>query len=349
MPDALYQAADQLAPAPPRTNFFDPAASQTILSRYANTRRSAAGLEALGKATGDLADAQMRMEDQQLQREAADRNRTIFDRETQDYQDKQNFKKSQGQFLISLAGLNPEDAKFQDHVSELLAGANEVIVQDPAAQAILHAKNAAWENMQRQRVQEDYRKQIRDEARANSDQRNAVKLASQGLKPEEFVYDPVTQELDVVASMAKAVEKKGTTKSAEETAKEAEKEPDRIKKAVEPLLMDLDAFPTGAMAVGREGVDASGEPKASQEARIKAKAWDENRPLAEIEAAKGYKTAEAYANAMDTYLSSRNLPGLTSDQKAKRRALWWLATGKPEAPKVRRYNLKTGKIETIQE
>jgi hypothetical protein len=333
MPDALQQAAQQLAPPPARTNFFDPAAGQTVISRYANVKRAGEGLEALGKATTGLADAQLRMEDQQLQREAAMRNKTIFDRESQTYQEQQDFKTERGNFLSQIGGLDPMSPDFQASVAELISGVPEVAMRDDAVQAILAAKNRAWESAQREKEREDYRRQVLEERNRDSEQRQAVRLASLGLKPEEFVFDP-SGELDVVMSTAKAIEKRGSVKSAEERAKDAAEEakntPEKLKAAAEPLLTDTTAFPTGEMNLAR--VKASTAKDASQEAVAQARAWDKNREVAELEAAKGYETANEYANLLDKYLADSKLPALTSQQKEKRRALWRVANGGGDAP-----------------
>ncbi len=363
MPDPLALAAEQMAPAPARTNFFDPAAGQTIISRYANTKRANEGLEALGKAASGYADSQMalenqqmrrddqaiqrqgleaRLEDQRLQRETAERNRTVFDRETLKYDEEQQAKEGQGEFLTALAGLDPTDPEFQGKVSELIAGANDVIVKDSAAQAILQFKNRAWDNQNRRKEQE---------------LRPAVRLASLGLRPEEFVYDELTGDLDIVSSTVKAYEKKGSAKSAEEQTKDAEKasDPEVLKKAVAPMLLDLSAFPTAEMNLARQGFNKT-DNKAPTEAIVRAEDFDKNRPLAELQAARAQPSADAYANMMDKYLSDNKLAALTEGQKAKRKALWNLANGKASAAptpaatqapatKVRRYNPATGKIE----
>lgn len=364
MPDPLALAAEQMAPAPARTNFFDPAAGQTIISRYANTKRANEGLEALGKAVSGYADSQMalenqqmrrddqaiqrqgleaRLEDQRLQRETAERNRTVFDRETLKYDEEQQAKEGQGEFLTALAGLDPTDPEFQGKVSELIAGANDVIVKDAAAQAILQFKNRAWENQNRRKEQE---------------LRPAVRLASLGLKPEEFVYDELTGDLDVVSSTVRAYEKKGSAKSAEEQAKDAEKAATDLEKDTKTLIADSTVFPSQVSNYMRAyGADEKGGPnKAAKPLEYQqAEEYDANKYESELNSAKNM-TLEQYVDAV---------PGLKSAQQAKRKAVWELANGKASAapaaaPKPaaatkitptpgKRYRMADGSIKTFGE
>ncbi len=340
MPDALYQAAEQLAPAPARTNFFDPAAGQDIISRYANTRRAGAGLDALGKAASGYAADQLRAEDQQLQRETAERNKTIFDRDTAAYNEQQGFKTERGDFLSKIAGLDPLAPDYQTTVGELISGVPEVAMKDDAVQAILHAKNSAWEDAQRTREREQYRQDVRKERDADMDQRHAVRLASLGLKPDEFVFDPQTGDLDVIASTAKAVEKKGSVRDVEKELGAAEKD-------IKTAISDQDAFPSQKSNFIRQyGASDTGEPNKAKSPLEYQKAleYDSNQFDSELNSARNMTLGD--------YLKA--VPGLKPAQQAKRKALWEHANQSAEAPvspaaaaaaKVRKYNPATGKIE----
>lgn len=329
MPDALYQAAEQLAPAPPRTNFFDPAAGQSIISRYANTRRAGAGLEALGKATEGFATAQMRAEDQQLQRDAAERNRTIFDRETQDFQEKQDFKAQRGDFLTKIGALDPMADDYQNVVGEIIRGVPEVAMKDDAVQAILAAKNRAWENAQRDKEREAYRRQAYDERDKDYEDRVLVSAAEAGLTPAEITkFKKPDGRYDVLGIAFESGRRQRETTPSRTKPVDVM---DQMEKAVAPLLTDTGAFPTGTMWVAQAGTVDSGDKKGQSNmdaaGRAQAEAWDKNRAMSELEAARGYRTPKQFADVMDEFRAKNGLPPLTDLQKQRRMELWKVANG----------------------
>jgi hypothetical protein len=343
MPDALQQAAQQLAPPPARTNFFDPAAGQTVISRYANVKRAGEGLEALGKATTGLADAQLRMEDQQLQREAAMRNKTIFDRESQTYQEQQDFKTERGNFLSQIGGLDPMSPDFQTSVAELISGVPEVAMRDDAVQAILAAKNRAWENAQREKEREDYRRQVIEERDKDYEDRVMVGAAQAGLKPEDLAkFKKADGRYDIFGIAFESGRRERELKPAKKEDYSAE-----IEKRAKQALADQAAFPSQeSLFIQQYGAEANGSPnKAKNPAAYQAaKEYDSDRFSSELESARSMEE--------DEYVGK--VPGLSPKLQAKRKALWKVANEGSEAPaaqapapaqRVRRYNPATGKIE----
>jgi len=322
--DPLAVAAEELAPAPPTTNFFDPAASQNIISRYSNSRIGMPEAEALAGASSRLANSrQDRIRQSRLD--------TSWDRDEVDYQDKQAFKTQRGEFLSQVGQIDPTADDYQDQRDALLKTLPPEAVNDDAFQAILHSRDAIAkdriDNLQQQELQKEaIRARV---AAANS--RVMSKWADKGLsreKLEEFI-DPETGEIDEFAAGAAATAaerdyKAGTVAQAQQFKREMKAEKDltaaekELRKIAQESLADTKAFVPQTEAL-RGKLDPSGklkkadleakDPKAFEEARK----WDSNQFFSELETARD-TTEDAYV--------AKGGPSLTDAQKAKRRTLW---------------------------
>ena len=138
MADPLSEVADRYAP--PKTNFFDPAAGQGVLSRYGNSRLGLKESEGLANAVGELnrdrldrsreqrfdrqAEAeekrfghQVKMDEAQLKREEL-----LADADELEAADRRTARESRAGFLLSLGKLDPQDPEIDIKLNDLLSG-----------------------------------------------------------------------------------------------------------------------------------------------------------------------------------------------------------------------------------
>lgn len=212
MADPLSTVAEQFVPTPASRSFFDPTEAGDIISRYATTNRVQAA------ARDELKDA--------IALERLDQSRQIWDRETLEYQDQQDFKANRGNLLESLASLDPEAEDYETQVSGFLATAPQVAAGDDAVQALLKVKQDRFGNIQRQRLQQadDLRREREAERRVGTQVQRT--LAAQGFDPSPFIKQD-TGDFDIdgaLQAMAKRTEAKDVDSLRRKALEDREKE-----------------------------------------------------------------------------------------------------------------------------
>lgn len=337
MATAFETAAEQVAPSRASTNFFDPAAGQSVISRYANAGREVADAGLAAEASDRL----LRSREDRLLRQ---RQRVEWDRDDQEYKEKQEFKAQRGQFLEAIGSLDPEAEDFETQLSDLYKTLPPAAVQDDAVSAMV-----AW----KQKVYQD-RLNERDMAARGEDAFNRrvemenrkakTKTLLSGLAPEEIdkLRDPVTGEVDMDQAIYLAGQKSRENKKADQLEVAAKKREWKIEDAkdvdLSPKLREMKtlakehaegdpaAFPNQLEVLRRSlsTTDDKGNVKPVSEDKLKkdpryeaARRYEAKKFISELESARNSPTADAYvALAGD---------GLTEDAKNKRRTLWTVA------------------------
>lgn len=318
MADALYQAAEQLAPSRPSTNFFDPSASQGVISRWANTQTEKQGLDLVD-------DAQSRIASNRMQRAADRRKLAEWDQDEIEHQDRQAFKAQRGEFLEQIAMIDPTADDYDAQRDMVLKTVPEIALKDDAVQAMLSAKDKRFADRQDFAQREQLQRAGYDLRREQETQRNTLALAKTGLPPEEYVLD-ADGRIDFPETMVKAVHfNRGVKK---EDAKELMTEKAQIreslaakgeaaqnrKKVIEANLQDQEAFPTQLMGlVNQYGVGEADLKKDNPKEYQAAKEYDSKRSQSEMASALSRTNMEEYVNLV---------PGLNDIQKNKRREFW---------------------------
>lgn len=325
--DPLAEAAEQLAPAPASTNFFDPAQSQNIISRYGNSRIGLPESEALAGATS-------RLNRSRIDRVAQQRADVAWDRDEQEYLDKQAFKSQRGEFLSQIGQIDPSAPDYLDQRDALLSGLPQEALDDDAFQAILSSRDQKARDLINQREKADYQKRALDSRSMTQERNLATRWASMGLPPEELesLRDPVTGELDVVEASFLAGErarnlKSDVVKQAQDFKREmkAEKDLTAAEKEARALVRESLAD-TAAFVPQTESLRGKLDPKGKMSNKdLQAKDpksyeaatnWDRNQLNSELETARD-STEDAYVE--------KGGAKLTDAQKEKRRRLWRVA------------------------
>lgn len=336
MADPLAQMAEREVPAP--TNYFDPAAAQTVISRYSNSRRladsSGAALDRVSRVQSDA----LRYQDDQTQ--SAQRN-TLFNQHEEDYKSQKEAMATRGDFLRSLAdkaNLDPDSPDYPAQKAKLLSTMHEGLGKDDAVRDTLASMDQQHEAGQRTRAAEDARKQALEDRKAYLHEKVTTDPRIVGvLTPEEYQQhvDPISGEVDSIGVSQHAYQKSQAQKmdnskelinerarvSSESQAKKSA-EIDRRKVALKSGVADQEAFPNqeAAFLLAHPGFDptmvGSDPKKVAQRANyLAAKEYEKNKLDSEIASALNYDTPEGYVN----------LAGKTEAAKKKRRALWDLA------------------------
>lgn len=325
--DPLLDAAEQLAPAPPSTNFFDPTDAQNIISRYGNSRIGLQESEALAGATSRLTQSRF----DRIRQNRADQ---AWDRDEQDFLDKQDFKAQRGEFLSQIGQIDPTADDYLDQRDALLAGLPKEALEDDAFQAILSSRDQKARELIAQRDREDYQRRAIESRSLGQEQKLATRWASMGLPPDELesLRDPVTGELDVVEASFLAGErarslKADTVRQAQDFRREMKAEKDltaaekELRTVTKESLADTTAFVPQLESLRSRldpknklsNKDLQAKDPAAYEA---ATSWDRNQFNSELEAARD-STEEEYV--------AKGGGKLTDDQKSKRRRLWKVA------------------------
>ena len=153
-PTPLDRAAESLAPAPPTTSFFAPNPNDgAVLARYAANRDSfqvgSAALQEANRITGSRWD-----------RVARRRQRELWGREDEEYAAKKGFDVKRGEFLSSVALIDPEADDYEEQRNRLIADMPEEAMRDDAVRSIFAAKDRIYGDrlMQRRQEQADERR-----------------------------------------------------------------------------------------------------------------------------------------------------------------------------------------------
>ncbi len=330
MADPLAALAEREVPTP--TNYFDPAAAQTVISRYASARRQSVGAEA-------LADSAVRASRFQEDQARMKRDELMQGREDQDYQARNDALLQKGTFIRNMGQmLDPKSEKYNSQVTEFMSGLPSELADDETIKGVLHSMNAEADDYRSQRNAELSKTQTRDSQLAVLRERAKLGMS----------YDVKDDDVKAATRPDGTIDefKLGTIAGANKRASAAN-EFDRRLKATEEgrirviqaadlskkgrerrstvdkfIVEDRDAFPRRTDAVANAYKEATGKapdlkileglPKWRDQV-AQAKAWD-SKPLDnELSAAFAYEDPEKYVNLV---------PGLNDSQKERRRMVW---------------------------
>ena len=180
MADPLTNAAESLAPSRASTNFFDPRATENIVSRYANTRIAGAAAQESGDAASRLAESRLR-------RLELSRANTKWDEDRQEHADREDWKAKKGEFLLEFGTkLDPEADDYEDRRVEMFSKLPDVARNDPAVHAIVAAKDARRERLMQARDREALKEEARQAHQAELHEKIAMEAAEAGVSPDEI-------------------------------------------------------------------------------------------------------------------------------------------------------------------
>lgn len=335
MPSALEAAAERLAPTRAGTSYFDPAASQSVISRYANAGREAEDSKVVADAADNLLRTRNSLEDRR-------RNRVVFDREDEEYEERKAFKAQRGEFLESIAAIDAEADDFEDQISALYKSLPPGALQDDAVVDMLQFKRKRADDLLNERQAQTRRQEAFDDRRTLMHERysNDPRLAV--LSPEERnSYVSKDGDFDHVGAAQAAYEKTRQQKldDQEESArrkiqlkieaddKDLTEQERKLKASVrQHILGDEEAFPNQVEVIRRQL--QAGKKKPVEDKDLKA--------------APGYNDAKLYeSRKFESELeSARNMPlekylslgGKSDTAREKRTAVWNAAQLGKEQP-----------------
>lgn len=339
MPDALTSAAEEMAPSRPTTNYFNPAAGQSIISRYANAKRGAVD-------SGFAADAADKLRE-------SNRRASLWDQEQADYHDKQDFKAQRGEFLTKLAELHHDDPDYESKRDEILAASPELAAKDDAVRDMLTFKDRSFDARRQTKDRQDYQKNMLDARSTRYEQSALTKAAEAGLTPDEIEnFRTPEGDLDIIG-IAHASGQRSRTEKKEDTkemiierarvAKENRDTTDATDRRnyeafSQSVKGDTLAFPSQMSALvhqfGKEPSEIATDHPDLYEAAV---TYDKNKPNAEIESARNMRRTEFVNKGWvkdektGKILSGADLP---TALQVKRENLWDFANKQGEyAPK----------------
>jgi hypothetical protein len=334
MADPLTALVDREAPAP--TNFFDPAAGQSILSRYSNARMAREPAEDLARSAGRLTQGRLQARDVAAEDRRMEREKLLQDREDAEFEEKKLADASRMDFLATLNDIKPEAEDFDTQVVDFMKQLPPSLTEDPAVKTILSLKA---------KMADDTRSRKNAAARYQASRENALTLlgykdtaaaARAGVTPEEIeaAINPETGETDLAKLNQLRGNMERKTKDDEFTRRQGLMQQNRLalidardlsKKGKERranverfIVEDTAAFPsrTAALTAAAGGKktleDLKLDPKTSADA-IAAEQWDKNKLQKELSAAYAYQDPDDYVELVE---------GLSDSQKARRRQVW---------------------------
>ena len=334
MADPLTALVDREAPAP--TNFFDPAAGQSILSRYSNARMAREPAEDLARSASRLTQGRLQARDVAAEDRRLEREKLLMDREDAEFEEKKAADASRMDFLATLDQIDPDSEDFDDQVVGFMKQLPPSLTEDPGVKTILTLKaKMADDNRSRLNAAARY-KASRDNAVALLGYKDTAAAARAGVTPEEIdaAIDPTTGNPD----LAKLNQLRGNAerlgRETEFTRRQTLMQENRLalidardlsKKGKERranverfIVEDAAAFPSRAASLvaaagGKKTLeDLKLDPKTSADA-LAAEQWDKNKLQKELSAAYAYQDPDDYVELV---------PGLSDSQKARRRQVW---------------------------
>lgn len=210
MADPLTSAATSMVPSRSERSLFDYANAGDINRRYALSQQSVAA-------------ARQRLDDQ-IAVDKATRERERWDRDTVDYNERENFKQVRGELLESLAGLDPDADDFESQVSGFLAASPQVAMEDDAVQALLNVKQNRYTERVRLRQEDNRLKQQEEAANRRATQQVRMALASEGFDPTPFdTEDGNFDAIGAFRALAQGKDQKALAKARQDQVEATEK------------------------------------------------------------------------------------------------------------------------------
>lgn len=334
MADPLAELADRTVPE--RTNFFNPADAQTILSRYGNARRGAETSELVARSAARNLQAQR-------DAELLDRQRVTWDRDDEDYFAKKDALKQRGDFIRQMGqNLDPRSPDYNRQVTAFVSGLPEELADDETIKGVLASMNAEADDFRSAERQRLGKEQSLENAMTLAGERAG--LRAKFLKKEDYERNTTPDGVvDWRTLGAIEAERERAYKEGEFTRRENLRTSNRLKLvdamdlskkgrerrgSVQKFIVeDRAAFPprfeNEVLNEYRKSKGLGAEDKvnvisleASPEwgAKLTSARKKDTSPLEnELSAAFAYGDPEDYVNLV---------PGLSESQKERRRAVW---------------------------
>lgn len=364
MPSALETAAEAIAPSKARTSFFDPAPGQSLVSRYANAGAAVKDAQLAADATTQLT----RSRDDRLMRR---RNQVMWDRDEQEFEEKQNFKAKRGEFLDNLSRIDPTADDYVQQRDEIIKALPPGAFDDDAVQSILSFKDQSNRDLAQEREMRTRGEDAFNRRMEIAERTERNKALIKGLPPERLaaLRDPVTGYLDMDTALFEAGQMERDLKAAATEAKMDKAQEYRLELKADKDLTDAErklkttakehatgddaAFPSQVKALRQK---YSTDKKILSDADLKKKYPGEYADARKYDSSKFESELESARNMTEPEYMDAAGKGLSPELKEKRRTLWQAANAgapqaapaapaAPAAGKVLRYNPKTRKLE----
>lgn len=332
MADPLTALVDREAPAP--TKFFDPAAGQSILSRYSNARLSQRSSGALADAAERVTQGRLQARDVAAEDRRLERERLLQDREDAEFEEKKAADASRMDFLATLDQIDPESDDFDDQVVGFLHQLPPALSEDPGVKTILSLKARMADDSRQRRDAEASKKQTFENQLAMARERAKLQMSYDVTDEDVKAATRPDGTLDELRLGMLAGANKKKSAGNEFTRRQKLMQENRLalidardlsKKGKERranverfIIEDAAAFPNRTASLlattgGKKTLDdLKLDPKTSADA-IAAEQWDKNKLQKELSAAYAYQDPDEYVNLMK---------GLDDSQKARRRQVW---------------------------
>lgn len=322
MPDPLSSLAEEFVPS--RTSYFDPAASQGVISRYANARRSRAASQDLAASAESLARAQR-------DRELQDRERIMRSREDEEYEAQKTAELERGRFILELGNIDRTAEDYNGQITKFYSSLPPELQDDATIRSVVAAMNAEADDIRRTRESERSKEQTFQNQMRMFEARTAAGAAGRGATEEDFLAARREDgSLDLVMLQQLAAVRRESVEAAEfdrrqkllqENRLQLVQERDLSRRARERrpelrkfVLEDSVAFPSRVAALAAStGVPANLLKARSPAEYEAAERWDKNKMDSELSAAYAYPNMETYVELV---------PGLSEAQKERRRQVW---------------------------
>lgn len=157
MADPLTTVASEFAPRP--VDLFDPRESGDIYNRWSN---AAAGFD----TAANTFKAAREVEDLQADREIRNRNKLIFDREDEEYKQKEEFEDAKGELLWNMVDLDPLADDYEDKITTMLAGSPQ-LADDEAFKSMVNVGLKRAERLRDSKERERLERLREDEQEAD--------------------------------------------------------------------------------------------------------------------------------------------------------------------------------------
>lgn len=336
-PQPLITMADPLTAlvdreAPPRTNFFDPAAGQSILARYANARIARSGAADLAEASDRLVQGRLQVREIEAENARLEREKLLQDREDAEYQERKAAEESRTEFLAALDEIDHEAEDFDTQVVGFMRQLPPSLTEDPAVKTVLTLKSRMADDFRQRRDAEAAKKQTFENQLSLIRERAKIGMAADVTEEDVKAATRPDGTLDEFKLGTLMGARKRATASAEfdrrqnllqqnrlalVEAKDLSKRGKERRANVERFIIeDTAAFPSRVASLtagGKKTIeDLELDPATANVAR-EAKEWDKNKLQKELSAAYAYQDPDEYVNLV---------PGLSDSQKARRRQVW---------------------------
>ena len=271
------------------------------------------------------------LSDSRLRRRMRRREEMLFDREEKQYEARQNWTLSRGQFLADLARVDETSPDYQQVRNDLLATLPPEALEDDAVRSIIRYKDSAAAELLGRREAEAREQRLRDRARQEMTEEWKLKLAEVGVSGEE--WDRIVEDGDVdPIRLARAVGEKTRQREEEEARRKADLTPRSrtdLETDVDILIKNDKAFPPGYYVnrlLEEFHSEKKGVPK-TVEYMAKQPGWDLRYAEAKRKDAglKDRDSVLARAAEMSEEEFVNWWPDMDAKSKERRRQVWQLA------------------------